>query len=91
MGNNVFVIFNKRKDFIKWVKIYGIFIILVYSQIFLAFATHELILIAFYPITFLSVQCLENGVKKLITYFDRAKLKSKNNVIREGFSDFEGL
>ncbi|MFX1470686.1 MAG: hypothetical protein ACFFB8_18770 [Promethearchaeota archaeon] len=64
-----FIIFNKRRNIIKWIKIYGIFIILIYSQIFLAFATHGLILMAFYPITFICVQGLENGIRKILTYF----------------------
>ncbi|MFX1363450.1 MAG: hypothetical protein ACFFCE_10550 [Promethearchaeota archaeon] len=64
-----FIIFNKRKNIIRWVKIYGIFIILVYSQIFLAFATHGLIFMAFYPIIFLCVQSLENGIRKVLTYY----------------------
>jgi hypothetical protein len=52
--------FNKKSDFIYWLKLYGIFIILVYLQLFWGMAEGKYIDLAFFPMIFLAVSGLNN-------------------------------
>lgn len=55
-----FCLFNKKKDLIKWIKIYGLFMILIYFQLFLASDTARLLRAGFFPIIFLGVSGIKN-------------------------------
>lgn len=55
---------NKRKEIVKWLKLYGIFMMLVYIQIFLAAGYKRMIYIGFFPIIFLTVSGFTNPKAK---------------------------
>ena len=50
--------FNKKKEFFDWVKLYSIFMILIYLQLFLGFARTRPIYYGFFPMIFLSISGL---------------------------------
>ncbi|MFX1344275.1 MAG: hypothetical protein ACFFBC_02095 [Promethearchaeota archaeon] len=50
--------FNKKSDFVYWLKLYGIFIILVYLQLFWGMAEGKYIDLAFFPMISLGVSGL---------------------------------
>lgn len=59
-----FCFFNKKRDFYKWLKIYGIFMFLVFFQLAIAHSpTNRLLLVGFYPMIYLSV----SGLKQLLS------------------------
>lgn len=60
----IFCFFNIKKKFIDWVKHFGIFMILVYFQLFLAYGSTRLLYMGFYPIILLSV----SGINRLIQH-----------------------
>ncbi len=51
----VFCLLNKIKDIIKWIKLYGIFMILIYCQILVALSVARLIYAGFFPLIYLAV------------------------------------
>ncbi len=51
----IFSVYNKKLTLKKWLKLYGVFIILVYSQLFFATDTERLIMVAFFPMIFITV------------------------------------
>jgi len=66
-GIHIFLLFlfNKKGDFFNWVKLYLIFMILVYSQLFLGFARTRPVYYGFFPIIFLSISGL-NRIYNLV-------------------------
>ena len=57
----VFPIFNKEETFINWVRLYGIFMCLIYSQLLIASDVERIIISGFYPMLLLALL----GVQKL--------------------------
>lgn len=72
----IFFFFNKKETIINWLKLYGIFMILIYLQIFIALSVARLIYSAFYPMIFLSVSGL-NRISELAIKKIRSFLKVK--------------
>jgi hypothetical protein len=60
----IFLLFNKREDIFKWIKVFGIFIILSYSTILLAHDTCRLIMISFFPFILIALNGINNIDKK---------------------------
>ena len=58
--------FNKRSDLIYWLKLYGIFIILVYLQLFWGMAEGKYIDLAYFPMISLGV----SGLNRVSTFID---------------------
>jgi hypothetical protein len=65
-------LFNKNKDFSNWVKLYLIFIILIYLQLFLGFARTRLVYYGFFPMILLSISGLNRIYEFIFEYFKRS-------------------
>jgi hypothetical protein len=68
--------FNKKSTLVKWIKLYGLFIALIYSQMLLGIAETKYIHQGFYPIIFLGASGLNrisesfsNWVAKKFLFF----------------------
>lgn len=71
-----FCFFIKKRDFYKWLKIYGIFMFLVFFQLSVAHSpTNRLLLVGFYPMIYLSV----SGLNQLL-YKETIEKKEINNI-----------
>ncbi|MFW9880245.1 MAG: hypothetical protein ACFFG0_44800, partial [Candidatus Thorarchaeota archaeon] len=54
------IFFNSIPDLINWTKLYGIFLLLVYFQLFMGLSEARYINYGFFPIIFLGVSGLSN-------------------------------
>ena len=61
----LFCCFNNKERFIYWLRVYGIFMCLVYFQTFIATKIDRLLYIGFYPIIYLSLSGLCQLIQKL--------------------------
>ncbi len=68
--------FNKKKEFVNWVKLYVIFMILIYLQLFLGFARTRPVYYGFFPMIYLSISGL-NRIYELV--IERIKRRSYND------------
>ena len=60
---------------LEWIKVYGIFICCVYAQIILAWGRSRLILIAYYPVIFLSTMGIERVVNNFLKRPERSEFQ----------------
>ncbi|MFW9940349.1 MAG: hypothetical protein ACFFFT_04860 [Candidatus Thorarchaeota archaeon] len=60
--------FNKKDTLIKWVKLYGLFMVLIYSQMLFGAAETKYIHQGFYPMIFLSASGLNRIYESLSSY-----------------------
>ena len=67
--------FNKKDALIKWIKLYGFFMVLIYSQMLLGIAETKYIHQGFYPMIFLGV----SGLNRIYEYFSSYIVKRKNH------------
>ncbi|MFX1477327.1 MAG: hypothetical protein ACFFCI_04275 [Promethearchaeota archaeon] len=62
---------NSKKEIFKWIKYYGIFMVLIYSQMFFGIAVKKYIYYGFFPMIYLGVSglnCLKNGFENYFNY-----------------------
>ncbi len=63
--------FNTKEEIFKWMKLYGIFMVLIYSQMFLGIAVKKYIYYGFFPMIYLGVSglnCLKEGLQNYFNY-----------------------
>ena len=73
-----FCIFNSRNDIIKWIKLYGIFIALVYLQLLIAYSIARILYAGFFPIIFLSISGLNRIIQNLNHNYDKNIIINRN-------------
>jgi hypothetical protein len=75
----ILFVFSKKKEFFNWIKLYLIFMVLVYLQLFLGFARTRPVYYGFFPMVLLSISGL-NRIYELILEKTKRRL---NNDSRE--------
>ena len=69
-----FISFNTTKELLKWIMLYGIFMLLVYSQMFLGIAVKKYIFYGFFPMIYLGISGLHCFNQGLRNYFNNGFL-----------------
>jgi len=71
---SILLIFNKQEEFIRWFKLYSIFMVLIYAQLIFGYSGYRLMYAGIFPIIFLGISGLQNPKSKwaipiLLIYF----------------------
>jgi len=68
--------FNRKKVIFDWIKLYGIFMVLIYLQLFLGFARTRPIYYGFFPMIFLSI----SGLNRICEFIIEKKKRRSDDV-----------
>jgi hypothetical protein len=72
----ILFLFNKKREIYNWIKLYGIFMILIYLQLFLGEARTRPIYYGFFPMIFLSI----SGLNRICEFLTEKKERRSDNV-----------